>query len=238
MIERVGVIIPARDEEERIGACLAAVLRAARRSPVPVSVTVVADGCRDRTVAVARSFRGVRVIETDASNVGEGRRIGALGLDSPTTWLLSTDADSVVPGNWISTHVALANDGWDVVLGSVRPEFSELSDLQFDAWHRVHGLGDRDGHVSVHGANLGVRASAYAAVGGYRPMPEHEDQDLADRLTIYRVVPTDRCPVTTSGRSVGRTPGGYARYLRDDLIPAARGYSAPSRSSRSTAANV
>jgi glycosyltransferase involved in cell wall biosynthesis len=219
VIERVVVVIPARDEEERIGRCLASVARAARLATVRVQTVVVADGCLDRTAALARSFRGVRVIELESSNVGASRRRGALGLDAATTWIANTDADSVVPPNWISAQVELANRGWDVVVGTVRPEFSELSAEQLEAWHRTHPPGEANGHV--HGANLGVRASAYAAVGGYRRLPEHEDNDLVERLSDYRIVATDDCPVTTSGRSVGRTPGGYAKYLREELLTAA-----------------
>jgi hypothetical protein len=32
------------------------------------------------------------------------------------------------------------------------------------------------------------------------------------------MVATARCEVTTSGRPVGRTPGGYARYLTTELL--------------------
>lgn len=37
------------------------------------------------------------------------------------------------------------------------------------------------------------------------------------RLSGAVVVATERGMVETSGRHVGRTPGGYARYLREDL---------------------
>ena len=46
---RVGVVVPARDEEERIGACLAAVDVAIRAAGVPAVVCVVADRCTDAT---------------------------------------------------------------------------------------------------------------------------------------------------------------------------------------------
>lgn len=216
MIDHVVVVIPARDEEARIGRCLASVVRAARATPVPVDIVVVADSCQDRTASVARSFRGVRVVEVDLANVGASRRRGAAGHAASTTWIAGTDADSVVPRHWITTQIGLADRGWDVVLGTVRPDLSELSAEQADAWHRTHGEGRSLGNI--HGANLGVRASAYAAVGGYRELPEHEDVDLAGRLDGYRTVATEAAAVTTSGRQVGRTPGGFARFLREDLL--------------------
>ena len=53
MIEAVGVVVPAHDEETLLPACLRALRRAARRLSVPVHVLVAADSCTDRTVAVA-----------------------------------------------------------------------------------------------------------------------------------------------------------------------------------------
>jgi len=217
VIRRIGVVIPARDEEERIGRCLASVVEAAAAVALPVDITVVADGCLDRTVAVARSFRGVRVLEIESSNVGAARAVGARAvLDRGADWIANTDADSTVPPNWLAEQVALAELGNDVVIGTVRPDFAELSDEQVAAWHAGHVAGQPNGHV--HGANLGVRASAFLEVGGYRELPEHEDADLVARLAGATVVASDAAEVVTSGRSIGRTPGGYARYLREDLV--------------------
>jgi hypothetical protein len=101
-----------------------------------------------------------------------------------------------------------------VMVGTVRPEFSDLPAAQAALWRATHVRGEPNGHV--HGANLGVRGSAYAAVRGFVPMPEHEDVDLVHRLREagFTLVASDDCEVVTSGRVVGRTPGGYAAYLQ------------------------
>ena len=217
MIRRIAVVIPARDEEELIGRCLASVLESSRHVTVPVDVIVVADGCLDSTASVARSVRGVRVVEVDSSNVGTARSIGvAAALDRRADWIANTDADSVVPRDWLLVQLELAAAGHDVVVGTVRPDFDDLGDDQRSAWEASHAAGVANGHV--HGANLGVRASAYLAVGGYRTMPEHEDVDLVARLAGFDVVASARAQVVTSGRRFGRTAGGYARYLREDLV--------------------
>lgn len=217
MRQHVGVIIPARDEEEYIGRCLASVLASARHVEARVEVIVAADGCLDRTVAIARSFRGVRVIELESSNVGAARAAAAsLALRRGATWLASTDADSAVPLNWVAHQVASESAGWDAVVGTVRPDFAELDELQRAAWLRTHTPGEPNGHV--HGANLGIRGSVYSEAGGFRLMPEHEDVDLVARLLTARVLASDEAEVVTSGRRVGRTPGGYARYLREELV--------------------
>ncbi len=215
MIAHLGVVIPARDEEELIGRCLAGVLAARAAVGVRVTVVVVADGCRDRTVEIARTA-GVEVLEVDASNVGVARAEGvehvlAAGAD----WIACTDADSVVPSNWLTEQLRLSETA-DLVLGTVRPDPAELGSAQAAAWERSRADADRD---RVYGASLGIRASAYRQVGGFRALAEHEDVDLVGRLRAAgaRSVVTAAAEVVTSGRLVGRTPGGFARFLRDDL---------------------
>ncbi|MDP9026812.1 MAG: glycosyltransferase [Actinomycetota bacterium] len=219
MIDRVGVVIPARDEAERIDACLDAVGLATVEVPsVIVQIVVVADGCVDDTAGRASRHRGVTVLETEGSNVGRARRHGAaFATIHGCQWIANTDADSLVPSDWLSVQLELANLGADAVVGTVRPNFLELSEAQREAWTRTHDRGQAVGHV--HGANLGVRTNAYIRSGGFSAMPEHEDVDLVDRLRRHaRVVATSRGEVITSGRPVGRTAGGYARYLREDLL--------------------
>ena len=144
---------------------------------------------------------------------GQGRRALSLGAD----WLANTDADSVVPANWLEVQRAFADAGAAVVIGTVRPDFDDLTEMQRVAWLAGHIPGRPNGHV--HGANLGIRASAYLAAGGYHPLPEHEDADLVARLSRQGpIVASDAAEVITSGRTFGRTPGGYARYLREDLV--------------------
>jgi glycosyltransferase involved in cell wall biosynthesis len=194
---------------------------------VPVRIVVVADGCLDATADVARGYPGVRVVEIESSNVGTARSVAAetalslVDASPARVWMANTDADSVVPSNWLDEQLRLADSGIDVMIGTVRPEFDDLTDEQVRAWRAGHVPGEPNGHV--HGANLGVRASTYLAAGGYDAMPEHEDVDLVAKLgRVGRVVASDACEVVTSGRAVGRTPGGYARHLREDLVPQMR----------------
>jgi glycosyltransferase involved in cell wall biosynthesis len=216
----VGVVIPARDEGERITACLESVVAAVRSARVwTTRVVVVADRCRDDTAAAARRVRGVEVIDTDAGSVGAARRLGSdAALDLGADWLAHTDADSLVPARWIAHQLDLAAQGVDVMIGTVRPMFSELPPGFEEIWRRDHVRGRPNGHV--HGANLGVRASAYRSAGGFDDADtEHEDTRLVDRLIAMgaNVVPSDTAEVVTSGRRFGRTPGGYAGFLRGEL---------------------
>ncbi|UYN83150.1 MAG: glycosyltransferase [Microcella sp.] len=211
----VGVVVPARDEQAFIARCLDALAVARERVTVPVTVVVVADSCDDATAEVASSFADVIVRRVNDGNVGAARSVGSrIALDQGCTWLAHTDADSVVPPHWIHEQVMLANAGYDVIVGTVRPDFADLSAAHVEQWRATHERGKPNGHV--HGANLGVRAATYRSVGGFAHLAEHEDNDLVDRLVAMdaAIIASDRAEVMTSGRLQGRTAGGYAGYLR------------------------
>ncbi|WP_286218986.1 glycosyltransferase [Paraoerskovia sediminicola] len=230
--ERIGaaaVVIPVHDEEELLPQCLAsveqAVAAAVRERPGLAVVTVVVlDACTDGSAAVPGPE--VTVMEVDARTVGVARHLGVdralaelrgVGVGADRTWIACTDADSVVPPDWLTHHLDLADAGAHVVVGAVRPPLDDLSPDRAAAWRQRFVPGLATGHV--HGANLGVRSDVYAAVGGYAPVEEHEDVGLVERVRAlgHRVVPTADAWVLTSARLHGRTPGGYARYLREDL---------------------
>jgi glycosyltransferase involved in cell wall biosynthesis len=233
-VRAVAVVVPAHDEEELVSRALDGIdvarRHTARTHPeVRVVAVLVADACTDGTVAAARAHPRVTVVEIDARGVGVARaagvdvaldELGAPSGDLPldAVWLACTDADSVVPPGWIDDQLDRAASGADVVIGTVRPDFADLSPRQIAAWTARHTPGRPNGHV--HGANLGVRASSYRAVGGFAPVDLHEDNVLVDRLRDAgaTLVASDVGEVLTSGRRDGRTSGGYAGYLAVDLL--------------------
>ena len=91
------------------------------------------------------------------------------------------------------------------------PEGTESELLR--RWHARHHLGEN--HPHVHGANLGVRASAYVLAGGFPRLRSHEDRALVDRLRQHgaAVWSTDTIRVRTSGRTDARAPQGFGAYL-------------------------
>lgn len=229
-LEAVAIVIPVHDEEARLAECLDSVLlalSAVRPHLREASAWVVLDACTDDSARVASGF-AVGVLTIDRSCVGAARAAGVAaaiathsGIPPARLWTAHTDADSVVPAHWLEHQLELAAAGADIVVGTVRPDFRELSTRQVEAWWATHTPGVANGHV--HGANLGMRASTLIGAGGYEDVCEHEDVWLVDeaRDRGARLVASDAAWVRTSGRQVGRTMGGYARYLREDLIPAA-----------------
>ena len=138
-----------------------------------------------------------------------------LGEPSPAdVWVCTTDGDSAVPVGWLSHQLDLRALGADVVLGTVRPDFADLTPEHVAYWLETHPPGRPAGNV--HGANLGLRGDVYFAAGEFGNLEQHEDVELvnAARSLGASVVATDANEVVTSGRFWGRTPGGYAAFVR------------------------
>jgi len=233
-IRRAAVVVPVRNEEDLLPACLARLRRAMDRfEALPGGRTarcaVVLDRCTDASARIAASAAAddvrIMVVEVGFGNVGQTRAagVGALlsgmgrrGLEA--TWIGCTDADTLVPPQWLAVGAELADAGADAVLGTVEPDPEDTDPELLGLWRGGHDGGD--GHPHVHGANLGVRASAYLEVGGFPAVSLHEDVLLVEALRKAgkAVVSSGAVRAVTSGRLDGRTGGGFAGYLRA-LLP-------------------
>ncbi|WP_299058308.1 glycosyltransferase [uncultured Nocardioides sp.] len=219
---RVAVVVPAHDEEALLGRCLAAVEGARRvltaERPGWSSVVVVAlDRCRDGSAALAAAA-GVATVVLDAGRVGAARAAGVahaatlLGPPADDVWIAGTDADTVVGPDWLVTQVDVAAAGGELVVGRVVPDAADVTPALLHAWGLRHASTAVAAHV--HGANLGFSLAAYRRVGGFGPGDEHEDRGLVAALLAAGTPAHPGAPVVTSGRRTGRTPGGFAGYLR------------------------
>ncbi|QTG82517.1 glycosyltransferase [Arthrobacter crystallopoietes] len=230
-IRHVVVVVPVRNEEELLAGCIGCIRHAmdrleATRPDLTAALTVVLDGCTDGSAAIARAVAAqhgsIQILEADYGSVGAARAAGTtaalervrnLNGAMEAVWIACTDADTLVPGNWLTAFVGLANTGADAVTGTVEPDPAQLDAKRLAAWHHRHGRSAEA--APVHGANLGIRASAYLAAGGFRGMAEHEDVRLVEDLrSSGAIVRSSRAVhAVTSGRLEGRTPGGFAGYL-------------------------
>jgi glycosyltransferase involved in cell wall biosynthesis len=222
LIEAIAVVVPAHDEEDLLPRCLAALRRAELAlAGTPVHLVVAADACGDRTAEVAREARAT-VVEIGARCVGAARAAGmrevlsrTWHLDPSSVWLATTDADTVVPHDWLGLQLAYAAVGWDAVVGTVRvSDWSEHSPDVRRLFEQRYG--DSSGsHPHVHGANLGFTARAYLAAGGFGPQPTGEDHAFVRSLAAAggRILHTGEVSVVTSARRVARAPLGFGHLL-------------------------
>jgi len=211
----IGVVVPAHDEEDQIGACLQSLLLAAhcpRLTGEAVLLVVALDACTDGTARIAHGL-GAVTLTVQARNVGLARAQGAdLALAAGARWLAFTDADTVVAPDWLADQLA---QGSDAVCGTIEVRdwggYGQPMRRHFEATYT-----DADGHRHIHGANLGVSAEAYRGVGGFQALASSEDVALVHALhdngasIAWSAMPR----VLTSARSDYRAPGGFGATLR------------------------
>lgn len=210
----IAIVVPAHNEEVHIAACLQSILVAAACPALAgeaVQPVVVLDDCSDATGSIAKSF-GVRCLKSRARNVGIARAAGAqAALASGARWLAFTDADSEVAPDWIAAQLRQRTDA---VCGTVQVRdwgcHGEDVRRHFQSFYR-----DCDGHRHIHGANMGLTASAYHAAGGFQPLVTGEDVALVQRLQAcgLSIAWTAGARVTTSPRRHFRAPEGFGSTL-------------------------
>lgn len=198
----VSVIIPARNEEASLAACLESLVS---QDGISFEINVVDDGSTDRTRAIAESFAGVRVIQPGPLPEGwsgKNNAVTAGAREARGHWLLFTDADTVHKPGSLAKAVAEAAQHRAGLL-SYSPE------------QEVHGLWERtvmpvifaelarkyppsrmsDPATKLAAANgqyLLVSRKAYDAVGGHAAVSSSllEDVELARTIKAagYRII--------------------------------------------------
>ncbi|CAN5749212.1 glycosyltransferase family A protein [soil metagenome] len=218
-VDRIGVVVPVHNEQDTLRECLKALLIAASRVSVPVTIVVVLDACHDASAIVVQHFRSVhlQMIAVDAHCVGAARAAGMAEVPAQQghsgTWLATTDADSVVPPHWLSAQLQHARSGALVVAGTVTVE--DWQDHSLGLAERARRDYQATPHRHIHGANLSFSAHAYRRAGGFRPVQHDEDVSLVEAFNANSepVVWATDLAVTTSARRNGRAPRGFAGYL-------------------------
>jgi len=237
------VVVPARDEQALIGACIEALARQRAVDPATYELLLVLDGCRDETGlrAFARGARHpelrLHLLETPRSGPGAARRAGMdlacgrlEGVGRPGGLIACTDADSCVAPDWIHAQVDAARRGAGAIGGRIELDPLEAGELApavietrvRDAAVRHERIRAQPGppgstaeHWQFSGASMAVTARTYREVGGLEPLPALEDEAFEAAL-IEHGVPITRSlavRVTTSARLRGRARRGLAHDL-------------------------
>ena len=242
------VVIPARDEEQQIEGCMAA-LGAQTVPRDQFEVIVVLDACSDRTAEVAaraanRFSLRLSLLDGPGTGAGAARRTGmdaaaerllADGLDDGL--VACTDADSRPAPDWLARQLMHVRVGARAVAGlielapeeSIRLAPEVLRRRDRDAARRLGRIRESDPGAAHHhfaGASIGVTAGVYRAVGGLEPVAALEDAAFAERLAQagIPILRTDDVRVRTSARPVGRAARGLAVDLAVSSWAAERRY--------------
>jgi glycosyltransferase involved in cell wall biosynthesis len=185
----VSVIVPARNEEVCLGACLESLVA---QTGVSCEIIVVNDASTDRTREIAQSFPRVRVVDAGPPPSGWTGKNNAMAAGARVAggeWLLFTDADTFhLPGS-LARAVAEAKQHSAAML-SYSPEqevpgfwekavmpviFAELA-----ATYRPSLVSDpRSPAAAANGQYILITREAYDAIGGHAAVRNSLLEDVA-----------------------------------------------------------
>lgn len=244
---RAVVAIPAKNEEEFVGLCLASLAEQSIQGPY--AVVLLLNNCEDATLDVVKAIAptmpyDVHVydvkLEKPFANAAWARRLAmnaALKLLDRDGVLFTTDADSRADATWMEASLEAIEAGADVACGFVVPDPSEhemppeavlRGAMEFEYAHLSAELAARldpidhdvwPHHVMETGASLAVRPAIYASVGGIPHVAPGEDRLFVEtvRRKGGKIRHTLAARVVTSSRLNGRAEGGWSDNLRDRL---------------------
>lgn len=193
--EAISVVIPALNEEREIGECLKSL---ACQTYSEFEVIVVDNGSTDATASIARAH-GAQVIHEPQRGVSRTRQAGFTAAQADI--IASTDADTVVPSDWLERiHQAFEEDPtvWGV-FGPFRLKRGSSPDPRINclipylesiarSYHRGTAT---FGLPHFFGANFAVRRDAFLRVHGFRsPRDGHyyrRSEDIQLGLKLHRL---------------------------------------------------
>jgi len=234
------VLVPAHDEEDVIGATLAALDRVAypadRRR-----VVVIADNCADRTAEVAAKAGATVLERTDPDRRGKGNALNwALDelsrLDPDADAIAILDADCLPTPDWLTVLAARLAAGASAVQASyvvANPGASTQTALRSAAFALINTV--RPMGKDRLGLSCGLLGTGMAFRRGllerhrFNPDSLVEDSDLhlrlvaagervtfAPEVAVRSAMPTSRQAIGTQQR---RWEGGRAQLIRDWTLP-------------------
>jgi glycosyltransferase involved in cell wall biosynthesis len=203
----VSVIVPARNEEASLGACLESLVR---QTGVSVEIFVVDDGSTDRTRKIAQSFAVAQIIDAGPLPEGWTGKNNAMAAGAKVAkgeWLLFTDADTVhMPGSLARAVTEAEQHGAALLSYSPAQEvrgfwekavmpviFAELA-----ATYPPAKINDpASSAAAANGQYMLISREAYDAVGGHAKIAS----DLLEDVALARLV-------KSSGRRIFFRYGG------------------------------
>lgn len=209
---KVSVVIPAYNEEKRIGACLRSIYN---QTVLPYEVIVVDNNSSDKTAQIARKMGATVIVEphqgvTFARNRGFDKAMGDI--------IARTDADTIVSPNWIeriNSHFeqdrALEAISGPAIFG-LRLLSPLVRLLVFEANKRIFG------HYCLYGPNFALRKSTWERVRGEVCLDDdkvHEDTDLSIHIGKTGKIGYDKdLKARTSARRLRQSPSSQlVEYL-------------------------
>lgn len=200
----ISVVIPAFNEEKRIASCLKSLQS---QTVEPYEIIVVDNNSTDKTSEIAKSMGAKVIIETH-KGVSYARNKGF--REAKGDIIARTDADTIVPSNWIeSINAHFEKDKkLDALSGPAVFGFNLLTPLVrllvFEANKRIFG------HYTLYGPNLAIKKSSWDKIENEVCMDDekvHEDTDISIHIGKEGKIAFDNSlKVKTSARRLRQQP--------------------------------
>jgi cellulose synthase/poly-beta-1,6-N-acetylglucosamine synthase-like glycosyltransferase len=190
---KISVIIPARNEEENIGA----LLQALEHQTYPLElfeVIVVDDHSTDHTADVVKTFPFAKLISLQADHINSYKKKAIEnGISSASGELIvTTDADCIPPPEWLRHIAAFREEKKAVFIAApvaIHCNSSVLQVFQAMDFMVLQGITGASVHKHIHsmsnGANQGYERKAFREVNGFAGIDQVASGD--DMLLAHKI---------------------------------------------------
>ena len=206
----ISIAIPAYNEEAYIRECLESLSKQTLPRDQYEVIVVIHEGSSDKTTDICKEYPVKIFLEKPGIGLARWR-----GFKEATGDILAgTDADTLVPPNWLEIILDNFKDPEVVSLvGPIltKPGATYIQRLAFSIGQNIYfSVGRLFGRAWMAGMNFAVRRSAYEACGGFdAAIKSAEDTDLTNRIRAFGKTKYDsRLKVYTSTR---RLKEGYLK---------------------------
>ena len=171
----ISVIIPALNEEKKIGECL---LSLKNQSYQRFEVIVIDGGSEDRTKEISEKYDAI-VIDQRSETIGGARREGSLHARGNV--LAFTDADTIADPNWLRC-IARNVQRYDLSLGPVYFYENNFRAALVQFWRRAYAIERLYGFYRIIGPNMAIKKSTYLRIEGHSDISLLEDYDFSEKI--------------------------------------------------------
>jgi len=178
----LSIIIPAYNEEKRLGESLEKLIDFLKTYPAKVEVILVDDGSTDKTFQLAQSYQekipNFKIIKLE-KNTGKGFAVKKGYEKAKGNIVLFTDSDFSTPITEVPKMVKKIKEGFDIAIGSRATKGSEVKKHQ--SWLR-----EKLGRI----ANLLIKISAVPKINdtqcGFKAFKKTSTDKIFERQKIHR----------------------------------------------------
>jgi cellulose synthase/poly-beta-1,6-N-acetylglucosamine synthase-like glycosyltransferase len=186
---KVSILIAARNEAENIIQCLTSLSNLNYPSEL-LEVLIGDDNSADETAKLVTTyiqdkpnFRLISIKERLGTTKGKANVLAHLTKAATAEYFFITDADMVLPENWITAMLARLTPETGIVTGITtvngRNFFARMQQLDWlQALGFIQVVSDLGLSVTTMGNNMLITRQAYESTGGYENMPFSITEDI------------------------------------------------------------